>query len=355
MRGEGDRQGALDAGRAAGQPGSRAARDDRDAVLAARAAAARAPGPSSSGRRPRAAGPAWRYGGLVAAVGLAVGRRRSASPQVRAGWRGAGRDRRLDGAVGAASGRIGRAATRHGAPSAVDGSRRTYGSIAMPGSARCVVAWPPRVLALAVLARLPRRRDDRRIRGRRRSAARRRPARSLVGRPRRPAPRRPPRRATDSAAGVPGRVDRTSVEPQRPPTSIDLAVDARRPIDRASAWTRRRRSRNASGARDRPRRAQHDRAAHSARMRLDRVSVDGAHGHRDRQRPDDRRAARRHPRRRRATAIVRVRYARHAAHQPERLELAVHPGQRHRRPVPLAPVGQPAGRPSTARTTATRS
>ena len=35
---------------------------------------------------------------------------------------------------------------------------------------------------------------------------------------------------------------------------------------------------------------------------------------------------------------------RHPAQQPDRLELAVHPGERHRRPVPLAAVGQPADR-----------
>ena len=41
--------------------------------------------------------------------------------------------------------------------------------------------------------------------------------------------------------------------------------------------------------------------------------------------------------------------------QPGRLELAVHQGQRDRRPVPLAALGQPPRSPSTGRTTATRS
>ena len=38
---------------------------------------------------------------------------------------------------------------------------------------------------------------------------------------------------------------------------------------------------------------------------------------------------------------------RHAAHQPQRLELAVHAGERRRRPLSLAAVGQPADRRST--------
>ena len=56
-----------------------------------------------------------------------------------------------------------------------------------------------------------------------------------------------------------------------------------------------------------------------------------------------------------ASTQVRVRYAARAADEPDRLELAVHQGQRHPRPVPLAALGQPPDRRSTGRTTATRS
>ena len=85
-RGEGDRQTALDAGRAAGQAGPGAARDDRDAELAGRSAPARRPRPCSSGSTTARGRPGMEVGRLVEAVGLAVGRRRSA-----AGDRAAGR------------------------------------------------------------------------------------------------------------------------------------------------------------------------------------------------------------------------------------------------------------------------
>ena len=42
-----------------------------------------------------------------------------------------------------------------------------------------------------------------------------------------------------------------------------------------------------------------------------------------------------------ATTTVKVRFARDAADDARRLELAVHPRERHRQPLPLDPVGQP--------------
>ena len=94
--------------------------------------------------------------------------------------------------------------------------------------------------------------------------------------------------------------------------------------------------------------------------RLGGMSLDRRHrrrdgGRRDRQRPDDRRAARR----RSCPSAGRVDGPRplpgDAAEQPDRLELAVHAGQRRGRHLPLAAVGQPQARRSTGRTTATRS
>ena len=56
-----------------------------------------------------------------------------------------------------------------------------------------------------------------------------------------------------------------------------------------------------------------------------------------------------------ATAKVRVQYRATLRSTPDRLELAVHEGQRHRRRLPLDPVGQPRHAVRPARTTATRS
>ena len=90
---------------------------------------------------------------------------------------------------------------------------------------------------------------------------------------------------------------------------------------------------------DRPRRTQHDRRtargdpARPGHRRWRRGQGEG-------ERPDDRRAARRRPSGRRLDDDPRP-VPGHAADEPRRLELAVHEGERHRRSLPLAAVGQP--------------
>ena len=81
-------------------------------------------------------------------------------------------------------------------------------------------------------------------------------------------------------------------------------------------------------------------AARLGGMSLRVVQVDGRNVARRVERPDDRRAARRHPRRRRhgegPYALPRA-----AAELAVGLELAVHEGERDRRRLPLDPVGEP--------------
>ena len=317
---EGDRQPALDAGRAARQPRAGAARDDRDALFARRAGRARRPRPSWSGSAtaPRQAG--VEVGRLVVSDTLAVDRRRSA-----AGGPEAARDRRRQRGAAALAAR--RRWSRAGVYAA--GHRRV-------GSA----AWPAG-RGRGTVAPMPGARDAVATAGPRASlaVATRRRAVPPPTAPR-PGPGRVP--AADGRAIVPGSVGRTSVD-------LDATYDAYLKLDCGTRAVLGRLDGDDPehvGRRDRPGRAQHDRRPPRRRCGSDRDRSTGA---RSTATVSDQTivvplggilpAG--------ATTTVRVSYRATLRSTTCGLRLAVHPGQRDRRPVSLAAVGQPPDRRST--------
>ena len=171
---------------------------------------------------------------------------------------------------------------------------------------------------------------------------------SVAGRrgPVRGDPRRSP-----MAAITPGSVDRSSLDARR-----DLPGDPQaRPGRRRAIWVDSTATvRNTSGG-PIDRLELNTIAARLGNIRLRPVDRRRGDGRGHDQRPDDRRAARRRSWRRvrldpRAGPIQRT-----PADRVGRIGLAVRPGQRHRRHLPLAAMGQPADRRSTGRTMATRS
>ena len=311
-RRERDRQAALDPGRAAGQAGAGAARDDRDAMLGRRAAPASATSAVSVGSATAPGRPGRRYG--VSSAGRTRDRsRRSAGAgrAARRGWRRSSGPMVMAGSVEGHRGRIRTMATT-----------RAIRRCAAP-------AWS-RVLALAIAAsrcrvgrgRVARRADPaapRRVAGRRRRRSSPGAVEPLE---------RQPRRATYDArlklnwarASDPGRRDASSI------TNTSGG-----PIDRVELNTIAARLGGDAAATRSP-----STASRSTATVSDQTIVVPA-----RRRP----AGRRH-RPRSASAIGAT-----LRTSLGRLELAVHEGERHRRPLPLAAVGQPqdAVRPAEPR------
>ncbi len=329
-RGEGDRQAALDAGRAARQAGAGAARDDRDAELGGE--------PDElgdlGGRRreddgPRQAG--LEVGRLVEAVATRgrSGRSGAARPGSRARDRARRAVVRRRSAVAAVAS-SGRWSSRPKSTRPSRTPRRTMGDGTTP---------PPSSAA-------------RHRRGRRRSAAARPRASSSV------TPRPSPRRRSPvprDAAGARHRARARSTDRARcstRPTTPTLRLSLGHAQDLRS--TRPRRSAT-------PRAAPIDRVElNTIAARLGGMPLERGHGRR-RAVARDASATRRSSCRSAASCrsaprrTVQVRYRATLRSSADRLELAVHEGERDHRPVPLAAVGQPRASPSTGRTTATRS
>ena len=314
------------------RPGPGAARDDRDAELARRSGPARRPRPSSSGRRPRGAG---RHGGRAS--------RRCGTTRDRSARSGAASPGRR-AAIAATSGSSGPAVS-----AAAAGRVEAMGSWVVTAEVYRGRRSPSSERGCAPGYRIDRI-GSRRARRSCSAAGRCRSTRRSAPSPSRrsPVPRRRRRRPTSCRAPSSDRA-RCSTRPTTPTSG--------------SSWGTRKIYGRLDGDRSATRRA-----APIDRVELNTiaarlggmparppVTVDGRAVAADAsatRRSSCRSAGSCQPAARRTSGSAIGATLRSSA---DRLELAVHPGQRRRRPLPLAAVGQPADRRSTGRTTATRS